>query len=183
METEKHDWLILELSHSGEQKADDGTLQSAINKDLSSKGYNNHPVFIPAVSYTKAGRTVTIHLMEGYAFIKDGLPFSVLQFIENRGYVTKILTRETGKNKTKEKSLVTDSYIKDLQLKLRSLASTDFKVGSKVVILEGPYTNLEGEIVDFEDDKAFLRVCLRSLTVITLIPKIFIDFKKSEVGV
>jgi transcription antitermination factor NusG len=180
METEKHDWYIIELSHLGEQKVEDGTLSNTLLKDLNSKGYPNHPFFIPSISYTKAGRTVTVHLMEGYVFLKTGLPFNVIQFLEARSYSSKILTREQGKNKVKDKAIVSDSYVKDLQLKLRNLVSTNFSIGSKVVISEGPYTNLEGEILDFDDDKAYLKICLRSLTVISAIPKVFLDIKKTN---
>lgn len=175
MEAEKHEWYIVELTHVGEMRAEDGTLLSSIKKDLKNKGYQDHPVFIPSISYTKAGRTVTAHLMEGYAFIRADLPSSLVNYLESKPYVGKFLTREFGATRSQKYSVVADSYIKDLQIKLRSLASSSFEIGSKVVILDGPYANLEGSIVDFEDDKAYLQLTLRSLTVITAIPKVFID--------
>ena len=64
-------WVALELSRQGEQKVEDGTLAVALRKALGVE--DSWPVFIPAKLYSKSGKRVTVHLMEGYAFVGSGL--------------------------------------------------------------------------------------------------------------
>ena len=54
-------WVILELTRQGEQKVADGVFEGVIRKAMQLDP--SHGVFIPSMTYRKAGRIVTLHLM------------------------------------------------------------------------------------------------------------------------
>ena len=68
---DEQSWIIVELNRQGELKVEDGTLASTLRRDLSVD--DDFPVFVPSITYKKAGRQITVHLMEGYCFVGNGL--------------------------------------------------------------------------------------------------------------
>jgi len=164
---------VVELSPSGEAKIDDGTLDRTLRADLGLEP--DFPIFIPAATYPKGKQKVTIHLMEGYVFIGTGLDDIHYFRLESRPYVNKVITTQSNKNSMRLLSVVPDDKIEELKEKLREMVSCDLEDGSFVKVLDGTYKGLEGKILGFWDDTAFILIELRSITVIATIPKILLD--------
>lgn len=166
-------WIAIELTRLGETKVEDGTLESAIRKDLGVDG--NFPLFVPATGYTKNNRTITIHLMEGYVFVGSGLSETEYFNLEKKPYIGQVMSTRPHAHKMRVLSVIEDNHIQEMRTKLRSLASADIEVDAEVRITEGPYKYLEGSVLGLDADNAFVKIKLRSLEVIATIPRIFLE--------
>ena len=66
-------WVVLELTHAGEQKAIEGNLAEALSREL--RLPRGHLIFVPSITQSKNERhPAVIQLIEGYAFVASGLP-------------------------------------------------------------------------------------------------------------
>lgn len=169
-------WVAVELTHQGEQKVEDGTLESILRHDLGVG--DDHPIFIPCALYRKHGRVVTIHLMEGYVFIASGLPEMVYFALEKQPYVSKVLSSQPGRHRMRVLSVITHKHIQDMQAKLRLQISSEIPVGAKVKVLDGIYRNLSGMVTGLDDENAYVHIRLRSLEVVATVPRIFLEDNK-----
>jgi len=166
-------WVIVELSHLGEAKVDDGTLESVLRSDLDVPDY--FPIFIPAATYKKNGKTYAVTLMEGYVFVGAGLPETAYYALERKPYVTSVISTVTGPYRMRVLSTIPDKQVKSMRGQLREKVSSDIKRGDWVIVLEGTHRSLEGEVTGVEDGSAFVKIELRSLKVITTIPLVFLE--------
>lgn len=155
----------------GETKVDEGTLEARLRKDL--KLDDDFPVFIPAATYRKDNKTITTHLIEGYAFVASGLPEVDYFVLERRAYVNQVMTTmsESG---MRVLSTIPDQRVQELKHKLRVIVSEGITLGMQVEVIDGTYSKLIGEVVGLEDDYALVYFCLRSLKVIAKIPRVFL---------
>ena len=165
-------WAALELSRAGELKVEAGDLEKSLRKDLGVA--QDWPIFIPATTYIKDGKVITVHLLEGYAFVATGLAETLYFKLENRGYVNSVMS-QAGGGGIRALSVISNSNIEEMRLKLRDLVSEDIEIGSRVKVTEGIYRALDGYVLGVEEDQVFLKIELRSLNVITRIPRIFLD--------
>jgi len=58
---------------------------------------------------------------------------------------------------------------------LQKLVSEDIEIGTQVKVLDGTYSELAGKVLGIEGDHVFVKLDLRSLSVITPIPRIFLQ--------
>ena len=165
-------WAALELSKQGEMRVEAGDLERSLRRDLGVDG--DWPVFIPATTYVKNGKITTVHLLEGYAFVATGLAETLYFHLEQRAYVNSVMSQPGGGG-IRALSVISNANIEDMRLKLRELVSEDIEVGTNVKVTEGIYRALDGYVLGVEDDQVFIRIELRSLNVITRIPRIFLD--------
>ena len=165
-------WVVLELTRAGEVRVADGTLEPAIREAL---GSEDHPVFIPATTYFRGGRRVTVHLMEGYVFVASGLPETTYLNLERDcPYVRRALSSR-GEGGIPVLSVISDRDVQDMRRKLRETVSSDIRDGMKVRINQGTYAKLDGTVVDVEGDEAQVLIELRSFKVIRGIPRAFLE--------
>jgi transcription antitermination factor NusG len=166
-------WVVLELTRQGEARVEDGTLASAILEALGTG--NTWPVFIPSYSYCRGGHRVTIHLMEGYAFVATGLnEADYLGLERDCPYVKKVLTVD-GPNGMPVLSVVGAAQVQDMHKQLREIVSSDISEGMRVNITQGKYARLEGDVLGMEGDDAHVLIVLRSFQKIATIPTIFLE--------
>lgn len=166
-------WVVLELTRSGEQAAEQGTLIPALRDALDAP--HDHPVFVPIYSYVRDGHRVNMHLMEGYAFVATGLPeVHYLSLARDSTYVRQVLTAP-GPNGMPVLSVLGDAVIEEMRAKLRSEVASDIEQGMKVRVVQGTYSQLDGEVVGFEGDDALVHISLRSFELIRSIPRIFLE--------
>jgi len=163
-------WVVAELTFLGESRVSDGSLIDFLQKE--SRLPQNHPVFIPSITYSKSGEVVTFHLMEGYIFIALGLPDTFYFGLEQSPYIERIITIDSP---FRSLNTVQDCYIEDLRLKLRELVSTDLEEGMQVKILDGTYAKLQGQVVGLLEGAASVFLELRSAHFIVSIPKAFLE--------
>lgn len=160
-------WVVLTLTRLGEVRAEEGNLPRLLREALSLS--DNYPVYIPLVTYVKQGQRVTVHLMEGYAFVAAGPEDT--RFYELEGdnpYVQKVLSTKVGS--VRILSVIPDKTIREMESKLREHVVSDITVGMTITITEGPLAPLQGEVLDIVDQTAALSIRLRSLDIITNLP-------------
>lgn len=164
--------MVVELTRQGELRADDGTLVEALQAALESP---EHPVFVPARTYIRDGQRITVHLMEGYAFIASGLPDPCYFDLERSSqYVRRVLSNR-GSNGMPVLHVISETDVQEMRRQLRSAVSQDLSEGMWVKITQGSYAGLVGEVVGFEDEEAFVHIKLRSFEIIRTVPRVFLE--------
>jgi len=171
-------WVALELTRQGELKVEDSTLARTLRQDLDLD--YNHPIFIPSITYKKGKRGVTIHLMEGYAFVAAGLPDYCYFALEQKPYVEQVISVAASRGRTRNVSVIPDRQVQKLRRQLHDKIASDIRVGERVCITEGQYRRLEGEVTGIEDMDAHVFIKLRSLQVIATVPRVFLESLDSE---
>lgn len=169
---DKTTWVALELTKAGEAKAIDGSLSASLRSGLSVP--DDYPIFVPYANYAKGGRKVSVRLIEGYAFAASGLP-EIRYFALERGPLVGRVMSTSGSHNMRTLQTVPDGKIRGMMDQLRSQVSSDIEVGAFVKVIGGNYLHLEGEVVDLMDERAAVRIRLRSLDVVAWLPKIFVD--------
>jgi transcription antitermination factor NusG len=160
-------WATLELTKAGEGKAIEGGLSRSLRSLLGVD--ESFPVFVPYASYTKGGRTVSVRLIEGYAFVGTGLPEIKYFGLERSALVARVFSSSV--NGMRVLHTLPNTEIEGMRSRLSESMSADFDVGTKVRITGGNYRDLEGTIVDLYDKKLAIRVEFRSLTSIVVVPR------------
>jgi len=168
-----HTWVALELTRQGELKIIDGTLASTLRRDLLVGP--DFPVFLPAHSYLKSGKSVTLFLMEGYAFVATGLEDTMYFALERKPYVERVMSKPTGPNKLRTLHTLPNREIEQLRVKLREMITVDLQVNDWVKVIEGPYSTLEGRVLGLDNSNAFVKIELKSLKTIATISRIFLE--------
>lgn len=164
---------MLELTRAGEQLVEAGTIEQTIRDGLRLNA--DHPVFIPSTTYRKNGRVVTIHLMEGYAFVASGpTEASFYDMERDSPYIKKVLAQRRSDG-FMVLSVLADREIQKMRIKLREAVASDLREGSKVKVVQGAFTHMEGEIVDADGDDATVLFVMRSFHIIRSIPKVFLE--------
>lgn len=169
-------WATLELTKAGEAKAVEGKLGPAIRSLLGVE--ETFPVFIPYASYTKGGRTVSVRLIEGYAFVATGLPEVRYFALERSPLVARVFSSNVKGMRVLH--TLPNSEVNSMKSRLAESLSSDLEVGSKVRITGGNYRDLEGIVVDLYENKVAIRVEFRSLTTIVVIPRNLATFPSEE---
>lgn len=170
-------WVTLELTPLGEDRVRDGTLEKILREELGVE--NDFPIFVPATTYVKGGNQVTLILMEGYAFVASGLDDTTYFRLEKKPHVAKVLSsQEGGSWKIRTPLVVANAQIKNLRRHLQEQAAVGVSVGDEVRVLHGRYRNLDGVVQDLQGENASVEIKLRSLELITPIPRIFLEVIK-----
>lgn len=164
-------WVILELSRKGE-KEDPNILDKILRVTLQKDDID---VFVPAISFSRRETSVTICLMEGYAFVEAGHSAQVYYDLESSDYVAKVLsTAGHGRHLY----YLEDEKIQEMKKDLKERAFRDHQIGDVVDIVEGVYESLTGRIVDILMDqaRAFVRIEeLKSIETIVELPFTFLN--------
>ena len=172
-----HTWVAIELSPLGETKVEEGTLVKVLRSDL--EVGEDYPIFIPSIVYQKGGKRVSLHLMEGYAFVVSGLPETRYFALEQKPYVTQVMSTRGGPYRMRTPSVISDAHIQDLQRQLRKMVSSDIEVGARIFVLDGLYKGLDGEVLGIENEEAFVLVELRSIKIIATVPLVFLESREA----
>jgi len=168
--------VILELTRTGEQKAEDGDLEKSLRRALRSELLD---IFIPSCTYKKGGRTVTVHLMEGYAFVSYEMEETVYFGLEQKADVKNVMSSKSPSG-IRVPHTLPNSEIQRMRDQLRSIILGDVEIGACVAVTDGTYKGLEGQVLDLEKDFAILRIEMRSLSVVTKIPQVFLEVEADE---
>ena len=171
-------WVVIELNHAGEMKLEEGSLEQLLREALQVEP--SFPIFIPSLTYLSGGRRTTIHLMQGYVFVSSGLPEN--RYIALEGvcpYVRKVLTSRSGFG-MRALSVVSDESVRDMREALAQSVASDITEGMRVLVTEGTYAHLDGLVLDVREVDAAVRFTLRSLDVITTIPRMFLTPMNQE---
>lgn len=165
-------WVALELTHHGEKLVDDGVLADELRAELDVGP--EWPVFIPARAFEKKGRRITVHLLEGYAFVATGLDEVCYFRLEQTKLVSQVLASR-GPRGLRVLSVISDDKVAELRRQLNEEVASDIVPGMEVLVTDGTYCKLTGTVMDTEGDHAVVRFELRSLRILSKIPKVFLD--------
>lgn len=173
-------WVVLELTRAGEVKVEEGVFPNLIRDALGVD--SSYPVFVPSLSYMQGGRRTTVHLMEGYAFVASGLAEVAYLNLEGANpYVRKVLSSKSPSG-MRVLSVIPDEAVQDMREQLAKHVSSDIVEGMRVMVTEGVYANLQGEVLVVGEADASVRFVLRSLDIITTIPRVFLTPDDGEDG-
>jgi len=113
--------------------------------------------------------------MEGYAFVATGLDEVRYFRLEYSKLVTQVLSEKKGSQAIRVLSTISDARITELRRQLNEEVASDIVPGMEVLVTDGIYSKLEGTVLDVEGDYAIVRFELRSLKVLSKVPKVFLD--------
>lgn len=155
-------WLILELNETVES-----INYQEIESALCSIFGDKVDYFIPIHHECIGSYISTSVLMEGYVFIKDCAEVrqNLNSLQESRIFVGALFG--AGKFQT-----VDSDVIKTLKKKLKNSLKRRFNIGVKVVVLEGIFKNLIGEVISIEENgkKIMIKIKRLSREIIAPIP-------------
>jgi len=175
-------WVAIELSWQGERLVSEGTLEEVLRRDLGIE--DTHPVFIPATTYVKNGKTITIHLMEGYVFVGNGLDEVRYFALEQQFYVHSVMSASGGPHRIRVLSVLPNSDIQNLRNQLHAQQAADIEVDTWVRVVRGKFRGLEGKVLRLDGDKhAYVDFRLRSLHRITPLPRAYLEVAEPPEGV
>jgi len=163
----------VELTPLGEIRVEDDSLARALRADLHVG--SDFPVFIPATTYIRGHRRTTIRLLEGYAFVGSGLPDTMYFQLENRSYVERVMSVQTGPYKIRTISTIPNISIESLRKQLQDELGSIVAVGDRIRITEGSYKALEGLVQGRDEENAYIQIELRSMKIVATIPLAFIE--------
>ena len=131
------EWVIIELSQVGES-TDPATLQRVLDRLLNKE----RDVFIPAVTYVKRGIPTTLYYLQGYVFVRAGLPSGRYFDLLNNSFFSSVLYTQDG-DKT-YLQLLPQSEIDKIRKALQDYTHVIFAEGDTVVVTAGVYKDLKG---------------------------------------
>lgn len=172
-------WVVFELSRQGEKLSRpelDDLLLLELGEDAE--------VFIPSITFSRRGSNMSVCLMEGYFFVKSGLPVTTYFALEDQPFVKRILTQDEDTDRLI--CYVGGDVVNDLRRKLQDQAARTLQPDDYVVVVEGPFANLKGKIIDVFSDKGSATihiVDLKSMEIIVELPFQFFEHTDDLDGV
>ena len=170
------------MTPAGSNLIDENSLEAELRRYLGVD--ETWPIFIPARLYEKNGRTIALHLMEGYCFVATGLD-EVRYFRLERTKIVERVMAAQGSSGLRVLRVVPDEEVAKLRTQLRDQVTTLLSLGAHVRVVHGLYASLEGVVVDnLDDDTDHILVCFkfRSLERIARIPRAFVEVVEGRSG-
>jgi len=170
-------WVVLELSPQGERLIEEGGLDVALRRYL--RVDPAWPVFIPSRHFERCGKRITVHLMEGYAFIASGLD-EIHYFRLERSRLVEQVMAIRGPNGVRVLSVVSEAKVAELRQRLLDEVSIDIAPGMSVRVTQGLYAHMTGSVEMLEGDHAGVYFDLESLKLLAWLPKAILDTTDQE---
>lgn len=161
-------WVAVELSVMGENRLEEGVIDKIIRKQLGVEP--NYPIYVPRSVYRNEDEMVSLHLLNGYIFIRSGLPETSYFKLESTMYVSRVLS-EFSSNGIRTLSVISDKTIKEMEHQIKCLSVNNLVKGSQVTVTDGGYRGIDMTVMDIMGDKALLKSTgLRSIEIVTVLP-------------
>lgn len=170
-------WVVLELSPQGERMIEESGLESELRRHL--RVDSSWPVFIPSRHFERCGKKITVHLMEGYAFIASGLD-EIHYFRLERSRLVEQVMATRGPHGVRVLSVVTEAKIEELRQRLLNEVSIDISPGMSVRVTQGLYNHMYGSVEMVQGDHAGVYFDLDSLKLLAWLPKAILDTSDQE---
>lgn len=150
-------WYIVQLSSSGEKEPSE-VIAKAIRK-VAGPGSE---VFAPVVKGPGVEYKNEYSLLDGYVFVKPTRdPTALLRLEESSLFIQAVHSSEGRGKKTMH--FLSDLEVDQLRGRLVELLDPEkIVVGDRVKILDGPYKNMVGEVVEVAGGEGRVEVDLRS---------------------
>lgn len=166
MATTTSKWAIISLSYLGEsvEDIDEIILQAR-------RTHPDIPLLIPSFSWTEHNTSVRINFLPGYLFAQSTNVDQLQDLVDTSDYLFELL--RSGD----DVSFITGDEIQQLQENYQSSISREFEAGDQVVVTEGYWKPLEGEIItiDFSRNLAIITVKMEDIERTLDIPLFFLS--------
>jgi transcription antitermination factor NusG len=161
-------------------RAEEGTLAALLRRAL--RADDDFQIFVPCVTYNSGKDRVVLNMMEGYAFAASGLPEPVyMALTHNCPYVYQAMfSMQQG---IPILSTISEQALNELREGLKKMVAVELQEGMRVEVVEGPYSNMKGQILSMGEDVAHVYIELRSLRAIRSIPKVVLRPIDQEAGI
>jgi transcription antitermination factor NusG len=136
----KDSWVVLEITSRGEEEARKGDLKRLLAKEGS---FKPEDIYVPIIRHG----IKPLWLMEGYIFIKSGYGARDYYQLKRTMLVSNIVSQIDPTTGLISKGVITDDQLKEMIKRADELGG-NFQIGDEVVILEGDFLGLSGEVVD-----------------------------------
>lgn len=171
---DRQTWVTLELTHFGQQRVEEGVLEDDLLEALNAPFH--WPVFVPARTYVRGGKRVTVNLYEGYAFVGTGFEERRYFALETKAakIIKQVMSSDTARG-IRVLHTIHDHHIEKWRTMLRDEIASDIREGMRVKITDGKLVNLEADVLDVDGEFADVIIRLRSAHGITRLPRYFLD--------
>jgi hypothetical protein len=148
-------WVVVELTHSGEQEKDSRTLTRAIHRMLG-RPLN---VFVPSLSTDVREDSQILVYMDGYIFIEyqEGVQYMRLR---DTSYFNEVLCASRGSAPVY--SLIEDDQLNGIKKDMESIRNVEFELDDPVVVKSGTNRGMRGVVMDVQGDEITVKHPTRS---------------------
>lgn len=148
-------WVVVELTHAGEQEKDSRTLTRAIHRIL------GRPlgVFVPSLSTDVRSDSQILVYMDGYIFIEyqEGVQYMRLR---DTSYFNEVMCASRGNSPVY--SLINDDEINGIKKNMESIRNVEFELDDHVVVKSGTNRGMRGIVMDVQGDEITVKHPTRS---------------------
>ncbi len=136
-------WVVVELTHSGEQEKDSAALTRAIQRILG----RPLSVFVPSLSTDVRSDSQILVYMDGYIFIEfqEGVQYMRLR---DTSYFNEVMCVSRGSSPVY--SLVNDAEINGIKENMESIRNVEFGLDDHVVVKSGTNRGMRGVVMDVQ---------------------------------
>jgi transcription antitermination factor NusG len=148
-------WVVVELTHAGEQEKKSEVLTRAVQRILGSR----LRVFVPSLSTDVRQDSQILVYMDGYVFVEylDGVQYMKLR---DTSYFNDVLCSSKGSSPVY--SLIRDEEINGIKKDMESIRDADFDLDDRVVVKSGTNRGLSGTVLDVDGDNITVKHHTRS---------------------
>ncbi len=128
-------------------------------------------VFIPSLCFSRKDQTLVICHTEGYIFVRAGHPPCFYMDMEHSPLIERVLT--TGEGGARFLSYISEVEVAKIRAELLEMASKTISEGDRVMVEEGCWSELVGEVVCMNREEGWADVHiteLRSLDTVVRLP-------------
>jgi len=148
-------WVVVELSHAGEQEKDTRVLTRAVHRILGSP----LAVFVPSLSTNVRSDSQVLTYLDGYIFVehKDGIQYMRLR---DTSYFNEVMCVSRGSSPVY--SLIKDEEINGIKKNMESIRNVEFELDDHVVVKSGTNRGMRGIVMDVQGDEITVKHPTRS---------------------
>lgn len=152
-------WVVVGLTHAGEQEKDSAILTRTIHRILGQQ----LDVFVPSLSTQVRSDSQILVYMDGYIFVeyREGAQYMRLR---DTSYFQDVLCVSRGSRPVY--SLVEDDKLRAIKKDMESIRVVDFEVDDTVRVKSGSNRGLRGIVMDVQDDVVTVKHLTRSKPVV-----------------
>ena len=175
---DKPTWVVVEINNLAEEKIYDGRFLSSVRNAL--RIGEEHEIFTPWELIKNSRSVELVEVMEGYFFVRTGLPEHEYFNLERLDFVEKVLCTPSS-SRMRIIQVIGNDSVEELKNKLKVMLTCDLQRGEKVVVSEGNLRNLDGEILEvLSDEEVLVYFEFRSLKLAATMPKFFLKRVEEE---
>ena len=175
---DKPTWVVVEVNSLAEERIYEGRFLSSVRNEL--KIGKEHEIFTPWELVKNSRSVELVEVMEGYFFVRTGLPDHEYFNLERLDFIERVLCTPSPSS-MRIIQVIGNDNVEELRNKLKVMLTCDLQKGERVVVSEGNLTNLEGDVLEvLNDEEVLIYFEFRSLKLVITMPKFFLKRVEEE---